>query len=570
MRRRPPDASTRPVDTGTVAGRQQSRAGASGNALLERGLDGLLEVTSVVRGDKDLASVLPTIVRTVAETLEFKTVVLNLFRPEFDDFCVTNVYGDRAAKDALLGSTYDWASWRPLLHEQFRQGGAYLIPHGSFEWATDVGDRYVPDYQAVDDPDAWHPEDELFVPLEDSEGRMLAIFSVGEPRSGKRPTTEEIDVLVALAGHAAIAIETAQQAEQMDRHRAGLEQLLEVSSTLTAAESTDVILDTVCRAIQTALGFQKVSIELLDEDTGLLHPRAAAGWGSDDPAVLLAMPIDPIRGLFDSEFEISGCYLVPNHEARKRVDDSQVKYRSQNNGKGPHAWNHHWLVVPLYDRDARVVGVIWADEPIDRLLPSADRLQALRVFANQATTALRAAEQFERMRFLADHDPLTNLLNRRSFVRELEAEIARTRRYGRSLALLVCDLDDLKTLNDTRGHAAGDEALRQFALTLGSVLRASDRAFRIGGDEFAVLLPEAEAADAQAVAGRVAQSLLGASHSGLGPLTTSFGVAVCAGDCESDALLRAADWDMYRIKRTMQPRQPGDGGREAVSAGLRA
>jgi diguanylate cyclase (GGDEF)-like protein len=523
---------------------------ASGESLTVRRLEALLEVTSVVRGEKDLASALATIVDTVAEALEFQTVVLNLYRAQFDDFCVTNVHGNAAAREALLGCTYEWSSWQPLLAEEFRRGGAYMITHGTFDWTEDTGSRYVPKVEPSDDPEAWHPEDELFVPLEDSEGRMLAIFSVGEPRSGRRPTQEELDVLVALAGHAAIAIETAQQAAGMARHRAGLEQLLEVSSTLTAAQSTDEILRTVCRGIHSALGFQKVSIELLETETGMLRSHAAAGWEADDPAVLRPLPFDPVRELFDPAFEVSGCYLLPSEEARKRIADAHVKYSSQNNGRGPHAWNHHWLIVPLYDREGEAFGVIWADDPEDRLLPSADRLQALRVFANQATTALLAAEQFEKMRFLADHDPLTNLLNRRSFVRQLDAEVARSRRYNRPLALLVFDLNELKSLNDTYGHAAGDAALQLVATTLMDGLRRGDHAFRIGGDEFAVLLTEASETDAYAAAARIARGLESAPTVWEWKLTTSFGVAVCEdAGCESSALMRVADDAMYAMKR---------------------
>src|SRR3954463_12403097 len=265
----------------------------------------LLEVTSVVRGERDLKSALATIVKTVAETLEFKTVVLNLYRREFDDFCVTDVYGSAEARAALLGSTYEWSSWRPLLSEAYRRGGAYLIPHGSFDWSEDVGSRYVPAIAASDDPEAWHPEDELFVPLQDSEGRMLAIFSVGEPRSGRRPNADELEVLCALAAHAAIAIETAQQSARTPRHKTSLEQLLEVSSTLTAAQSTQAILETVCRGIQPALGFHKASIELGDKETGLLRSGASSGGADDAPAVLRAVPFDPMRALFDPEFAVS-------------------------------------------------------------------------------------------------------------------------------------------------------------------------------------------------------------------------------------------------------------------------
>ena len=500
----------------------------------------LLEVTSVVRGERDLKSALATIVKTVAEALQFKTVVLNLYRAEFDDFCVTDVYGSRAARDALLGSTYEWVAWRHLLTEEFRRGGAYLIPHGSFDWRDDEGARYVPQMDPVDDPDAWHPEDELFVPLEDSEGRMLAIFSVGEPRSGLRPNDDQLEVLCALAAHAAIAIETAQQSARTARHRASLEQLLEVSSTLTAAQSTQAILETVCRGIHTALGFHKVSIELVDLETGLLRSRASCGWDADDPAVLRAVPFDPMRALLDPAFEVSGCYLVPHDEARKRIEVEHVKYSSQRNGRGPHAWDHHWLLVPLYDRGGEEMGFIWADDPEDRLVPSAERLQALRVFANQATTALYAAEQFEQMRFLADHDPLTNLLNRRSFVQHLDAEVARSRRYTRPLALVIFDLDELKSVNDTQGHAAGDEALKQIADALRAAIRSGDNAFRIGGDEFAVILPEADEQDARAAARRIADDLA---------LSASFGVAVCGAECDSGTLLREADDAMYRMKR---------------------
>src|SRR5881227_581591 len=500
----------------------------------------LLEVTSVVRGERDLKSALATIVKTVAEALEFKTVVLNLYRPEFDDFCVTDVHGSNEARDALLGSTYEWGAWRHLLTEEFRRGGAFLIPHGSFDWSEDIGTRYVPELEPSDDPDAWHPEDELFVPLEDSEGRMLAIFSVGEPRSGRRPNDAELEVLCALAAHAAIAIETAQHSERTARHRASLEQLLEVSSTLTAAQSTQAILETVCRGIHTALGFHKVSIELVDKETGLLRSRASSGWADDDPAVLRAVPFDPMRALFDPAFAVSGCYLVPFEAARERIEVEDVKYSSQRNGRGPHAWNHHWLLVPLYDRTGEEMGFIWADDPDDRLIPSAERLQALRVFANQATTAVYAAEQFEQMRFLADHDPLTNLLNRRSFVQQLDAEVSRSRRYERPLALVIFDMDELKTVNDTQGHAAGDEALKQVAEALRATIRSGDNAFRIGGDEFAVILPEANEREASAAAQRIAEEL---------QLATSFGVAVCRRDCEASTLLREADDAMYTMKR---------------------
>jgi diguanylate cyclase (GGDEF)-like protein len=148
-------------------------------------------------------------------------------------------------------------------------------------------------------------------------------------------------------------------------------------------------------------------------------------------------------------------------------------------------------------------------------------------------------------------------MNRRSFVRQLEAEVARSLRYKRPLALLVFDLDELKTINDTYGHPTGDEALQHVASMLTSGLRAGDQAFRIGGDEFAVLLTEAGAADARAAADRIAALLEDSPVHSEWKLSTSYGIAVCDEGCESGTLMRTADDDMYAMKRSR--RVPSDG-----------
>ena len=115
--------------------------------------------------------------------------------------------------------------------------------------------------------------------------------------------------------------------------------------------------------------------------------------------------------------------------------------------------------------------------------------------------ARHMAIRLEEQAFL---DPLTGLLNRRALGRDLQREIGRAVRYDRSLNLMVADLDGLKAVNDTEGHAAGDVRLRAMATALTAALRVGDLAYRIGGDEFVVLMPEATAQVADAVAGRVA------------------------------------------------------------------
>jgi diguanylate cyclase (GGDEF)-like protein len=200
------------------------------------------------------------------------------------------------------------------------------------------------------------------------------------------------------------------------------------------------------------------------------------------------------------------------------------------------------------------MGIIWADDPVDRMIPADAKLQALRVFANQATTALDTAAQYEEMQFLAEHDPLTRLYNRRAFSERLELEAARATRYGSPMSLVLCDLNGFKALNDAHGHAAGDAALEQIGAVLRSGLRRADAAYRIGGDEFALILPETSAADAAGVAGRVSDAMSRAFTGNMAGLGASFGVAVCPGDGTTpETLFRAADAAMYAAKR------PGEG-----------
>ena len=122
------------------------------------------------------------------------------------------------------------------------------------------------------------PGDELFVPCRHSDGHLLGIVSVGEPVSGMRPSDDQLDLLVAMVSLTARALQGAQEAVEAARHRIALEQLLQVSSRLSERRSIDEVLQEVCDGVSGALDFQKVMIELVDPETGLLTPRAVAGW----------------------------------------------------------------------------------------------------------------------------------------------------------------------------------------------------------------------------------------------------------------------------------------------------
>jgi diguanylate cyclase (GGDEF)-like protein len=129
------------------------------------------------------------------------------------------------------------------------------------------------------------------------------------------------------------------------------------------------------------------------------------------------------------------------------------------------------------------------------------------------------------------------------FGARLAGEVARATRYGHTFGLVLCDLDGFKELNDRDGHAAGDEALQQFGRTLQEGLRKGDEAFRIGGDEFALLLVEASEADAREVVRRITER-------GGGVVGASFGVASCPEHArDAQTLFRLADAALYEAKR---------------------
>jgi diguanylate cyclase (GGDEF)-like protein len=160
--------------------------------------------------------------------------------------------------------------------------------------------------------------------------------------------------------------------------------------------------------------------------------------------------------------------------------------------------------------------------------------------------------EVERLRQLADHDPLTPTLNRRAFLAELKREMAFCRRYETTAALLYLDLDGFKSVNDRFGHMAGDAALARVAEILISNLRESDVVARLGGDEFAVLMRQADAEAARAKADALSDLIENDGFEAAGQavgLCGSFGVRAFDGQTDAEAWLSEADAAMFVRKR---------------------
>src|ERR1700748_3183927 len=244
-------------------------------------LRGLVEVTRLLRAREDLPALLDAVARTIGESLGYGTVAVNVYRPAWDDFEVTTVYGNEEARATLLGNARRGDDWTVLLSERFERRGAYVVPAGAGDWDS-LGPSYVPQGAPASSPDAWDPEDALFVAMRDHHGDLLGIISVDEPVSGRRPPDDDLDVLVALADHAALALEAARESAASTRHQRALEELLAVSSRITGETSNAEILRRVCVGIRDALDFRNVCAALVDPETGAVVPQATAGWRLED------------------------------------------------------------------------------------------------------------------------------------------------------------------------------------------------------------------------------------------------------------------------------------------------
>jgi diguanylate cyclase (GGDEF)-like protein len=212
---------------------------------------------------------------------------------------------------------------------------------------------------------------------------------------------------------------------------------------------------------------------------------------------------------------------------------------------------------PRREKDTAVDAVLAKLEPADRAVVAGELERAERTEAE--------------LRFLADHDSLTGLLNRRRFRSELDQYVSFTARYGGRGAVMVIDIDGLKEVNDGLGHQAGDRLIRRVSNVLRERVRATDLVARLSGDEFAVLMPQTDTAGAlqlgEDLRAQVAEAF--SADSEIAPASISVGIAMFGGQSGAgpEAVLLAADQAMYQAKeegrnRIMLFHAPGEGGEE--------
>jgi diguanylate cyclase (GGDEF)-like protein len=296
------------------------------------------------------------------------------------------------------------------------------------------------------------------------------------------------------------------------------------------------------------LGNLSASLDLDDVLTRTLE-AALAATGAD--AAMLSIddpngtPLVATLGLSADEAERQAISGPPDGRDVRSVAIS-YRYTDAELERSPELI-HGGVAVPVSTEVARVgmlaVFTRAAGRPI-----SDERVLELEELAARAGPAIENARRFREARQLADLDALTNLHNRRYFHETLAREVARAHRYDRQLALIVFDVDDFKAVNDRIGHLSGDAVLAEVAERVRSVVRSADVACRIGGDEFAVILPESSVVEARQLSERLQETVASRPIVHAGRLDVSAGVAELRQTDDAASLFESADEALYRAK----------------------
>ncbi len=313
--------------------------------------------------------------------------------------------------------------------------------------------------------------------------------------------------------------------------------------------SFEDILKLLITSVTKGLGYDRAGIFLADRQGKVAYRAIGIDRYGKWEGRSEDIPLSPTKGAnWLSDFihgYLKGCYT--NNLAQK------VKKRDLDKNIDPGVAST--AVVPIVVDNQETIGVLAVDTLFTRRRLKKSDLISLMNFATQAGMAIESFRLHEKIRNLAIKDGLTGVFNRRYFDNYLPREVLRCRRYKRFLSLLYVDLDHFKDINDLYGHLEGDAVLRHVAGLLVKGLRNVDMVVRVGGDEFAVILPEVGPDGARTVAHRLFKTIVEspspveAMRAKGGAVTVTMGIA-CFSESMADhqELMKQADESLYQAK----------------------
>jgi diguanylate cyclase (GGDEF)-like protein len=379
-------------------------------------------------------------------------------------------------------------------------------------------------------------------------GRLAALYP-----DGMRFFPREQRLLDAYANHAAAVLDTAVALDEARRRNETARALLALGRALADVVSSEEVAGRVAAAVPAVVSCDVASVCLWDQEAGVLRVVSTSGLPDEVRMQLEAIAFTPEEWPLLEELLRDRSPIFVDRQAGDPFVDALLTLIGADTV----------VVVPVVAR-GRFLGLVAAAvrEDGDVLRADDDLLERLGGLADHAATALENAALLEQVRYQALHDPLTGLPNQRLLLDRIGMALAQSRREHSQVGVLFHDLDGFKSVNDTFGHATGDELLRAVVERIQEQIRPGDTVARVGGDEFVVVLPSLRHADeAEFIAKRLAAALRRSYRLGRAVVrvTGSVGIAVSGQDgADAGSLLRHADAAMYRVKRRRRRHIPSD------------
>jgi diguanylate cyclase (GGDEF)-like protein/PAS domain S-box-containing protein len=361
----------------------------------------------------------------------------------------------------------------------------------------------------------------------------LGLFSL---QAGKRFGERELELAKSVSRQVGIAIRNVQLLESARRRAEEADTLRQAVSVVSSSLDLERVLDTILVQLDRVVPFDSAALFLIEGD--LLH--LVSGRGFTIPEQIIGQSF-PVSDALVSEIRRTSQPLI--------LPDAAVDARFHDWGKENYV--RGWIGVPLLLHGG-FIGCLTIDS---RQLAAYDMADAAlaQAFANEAAIAIESARLFSQVQHMAITDPLTELYNRRHFYDVAISEFERSRRYGHNLSLIMLDIDHFKRVNDTYGHLAGDQVLKEVARRCLQVVREVDVVARYGGEEFITLLPETTLEGAAQAAERMKECITGQPIV-VGEKQVEVSVSIGAAEIDErcldlEALLERADQAMYAAKR---------------------